>query len=262
MTTTTIAIVVAVVLLVLFAAAYTVQALERARSRKRQMEFALRKRIARLSALIEVFPAGFLTKDLAQLISRGLVDAWEQLSALERGNTTYSEGLTNASKQLEAIRSGAASHQGGAAPQNAQQFNDLERYLGVLQKLVSSLSQKGNMTPEEERLLSSQIKMLTVRANLGQHRFNADEAKSQNKPRLAAHHLQLAVNTLKKANSAHFQGDLAELQDQIMQLEALARQQDDQLHTLPSESEAVSKEWDSFSAHAKEDPWKKKAIYD
>lgn len=260
MSTATIAIIVATVLIVLMASAYTVQAMDRARTRKRQLEFALRKRIARLASLLEAFPVGFLTKDLSLLIARGQVDAWEQLCELERGNDTYAKALSEAIKQRDHFRSGGAPQQGTAAPQSAQQFLEIERNLALLQKLITSLSQKGQLTPEEERVLSHHVTVLTARAKLGQHRLNAQEAKQQDKPRLAIHHLQMAVNALKKLNSDHLQADLADLQDQIAQLEEQARQQEEQINALPPENAAVGKEWDSFGQ--KDETWKKKAVYD
>ena len=248
------------VLTLLVLAAYTTQGLERARARKRKLELALKKRIARLTALMEAFPPGFLTRELAVLIGRGLVDAWEQLCGIERGNRQYSQGLTTAIRQLESIRGGEQLKHAATPLETAQHFLQVELNLSLLHKLVDSLAQRNKVSADAAQALETQIRHLSAKAKLGHHRLNAREAEEQHKPRLAIHHLQLALAAVKKLGGIHFQAEQAELLDQIANLEAIAREQDAALQQQEGAPDASSKEWEAFSR--KEEDWKKKAIYD
>lgn len=250
----------ALILLVL--AAYSIQMVERNREKKRQLELVLKKRTEALLTVSERLPAEFLPHSLALLIARGCVDSFEQLHALNNRQPAYAQGLSNARAQLEQLRAQPDRAARRVRLQNEQQCLEAERNLNLLIKVIASMVERNQLTAAEAQQHQQQIQRLLLQSRLDSHQLQAQQARTQNKPRLAAHHLKLAIDILKKSGGAAAQPDITEMQNQVAELEQLAQRMEQ--HPTADSAQLMddeqNKEWEQFSK--KDESWKKKEQYD
>ena len=257
MSTVVIVAILAGALFVLISIAVTLQSIEKNRKEKRRLENALNARARNFQYLLDGFPQGFLSRDLQVLVCKCLADAYEQLVQIDPKNGTYQKQRDLNAERLNQFKQKPAGSQ-AVSLGDLEKIKEVQKLLGSLHKFVAKLMEGKRITAPEAKAYSQQIQHLMLQTTTDGLNLQALEAIKDQKPRLAAHHLQVAIDKLTRANvGGKYSSQLAGFQQQLEQLQQEAEQMEEESAALRAEAD---KEWDAINKP--DDSWKKKAIYD
>lgn len=244
-------------LFILITMAVILQSLEKNRKEKKLRENALNSRARNFQYLLDGFPQGFLSRDLQVLVCKCLADAYEQLARLNGRNSTYSKQRDLYTERLQQFREKAASEQAVSIGDMAK-IREVQKLLSSLHKFIAKLVESKEITAPEAKSYSQQIRQRMLSTTVEALTLQIHQAISENKPRLAIHHIQTAIGKLSQNNgNGQHTPRISALKQQMADLENQAQSQEAESDAKRDEAD---KEWDELNKP--DDSWKKKAIYD
>lgn len=244
-------------LFILVCIAVTLQGVEKSRKEKRRLENSLNARARNFQYLLDGFPQGFLGRDLQILVCKCLADVYDKLVQADSKNATYKKQRELNAERLKQFQE-KADNQQSVTLSDLAQIKEVQKLLSSLHKFIASLMQSKRISEQEAKAYSQQIRSLMTQTTLDGINQQIEAAKKDNKPKLAIHHINTAIDKLSKENGngqhtarlAHFQQQLAEMQQRLEETQAKSA----------AVREEADKEWDDLNKP--DDSWKKKAIYD
>lgn len=243
-------------LFLMVAVAYTLQAIERQRRERRRLATALRARIRDFEHMLEGFPEGFLGQDLRLLVCQCLLETYQQINRLERGND-YRAAADAVHRKMRQIQSGEDAP--ARRPlENQAQVRDVQQLLKRLFQYVERLHQSGRIDAAQAGSYGTQLRRLNTQAALDGFHLAAREAQEAGKPRLAIHYYRMAMDRIHQGNSdGHFNTLLEQLGARVAALEA---QQEAAETEGAADGDPLEDQWERFEAE--DELWKKKSLYD
>lgn len=249
-------------LVILLVVAYTVQTIEKNNRERRRLETALKLRSHEFNELLDALPASMLGRNLRLLICQGLEDVSQQLHKLNPREIT-SHDL----EHLQALRARMAQEPEQIAYQtltDGVQIKETQRQLKQLHAYLLRLRSAGRLTQAQAQQYVRQLQHLLVLTSLDGYQLASQQALQADKPRLAIHYLQLALERMQKHNTAEvFNARIQQTQNRITALEQSNPDTDasgspaQKSSTPPA---ASTEAWDQFEESG--DEWKKKSLYD
>ncbi len=246
------------------------QTIEKKQKQKQRLLTALKARSRTFKYILNGFPPDFLPKQLSLLVHRSLIDVCEQLSKMEPEDSIHIEELQHFSQQMDALQRKESSTK-RVQLKNAQQVQEVRRYLQELNKFIYILQRRGTITGAQVQGYSALIKQLVLQISVDNYLLSGSQAKQAGKTRLAVHYYGLAKKLLvREGGNKAFQQQIIQLDAILEEQEALLAETDPQAaaaaakakpqepSSTPVDNEAAS-EWEEFD---KEEHWQKKKIYD
>jgi hypothetical protein len=260
MTTTTIITAVLLSLLLLVAVTFTLQQIEKSNRAKKALIAALKSQNRNFHYLLESFPEGFLGRDLQLLVGQCLSDGLEQLSRLQPRDSPIQQEQRPLNERLAQLQAQPAPQPNSYQPlTDPAQIHEVQKLLNSLYNVVQRLHLNRRLDQARSDHYSRQVQRLATRVALDAHLNSAQQALAGGKLSLAVHHYGLAIDKMNKDNAdGVYAAQIIAYRQRKAELEARASQQQE---AEAAGSTAVSDEWKNFDDN-KDDPWKKKPIYD
>jgi hypothetical protein len=263
MNSVTIIVIIIVLLACLVCYAFVSQTLEQKRQHRQRLLAALQIRAGTFKYMLNSFPAGFLSRELALLVQRTLVDIYEQLTKLDPKNETYKQDLHAVTQRMNETWRQPQQPQSQILESN-QQIREIKRCLEELYKVVYHQESRRTLNSREAEVYRTQIKQLSLSITVDSYILHGQQARQSEKLRLAQHYFTIAQKLLvREDTSGAFDAKKSRL---TLWLEEL----DQQLRHIAPEASAksdgsdeqaeIDKAWEKFNQA--DENWKKKNLYD
>ena len=256
-------IIVAIALLMglLVCYAFFTQSIQRRNEHKKRLLAALKSRSRTFKYMLSGFPKGFLSKDLTLLVQQSLAEVSEQLGKLEPENPAHRQDFQLASAALAESRKQKGPHQ-PVKLESTQQIKEVKACLEELNKFVVNLVEKNTVSQTLASSYRSQIAQYLMQITVDSHDIQASKAAAANKVKLAIHHYEIALNTLKKNGKGLYQQRMELISKELDSLREILENADPHANSSRDNEAAESnaQEWDKMTSG--DDLWKKKNVYD
>ena len=241
-------------LFILVTFAITLQSIEKNRKEKRRLESALNARARNFQYLLDGFPQGFLSRDLQVLVCKCLADVYEQLVRTVPGNSSYKKQLDLNAERLKLFLEKPETSQ-SVPLGNQAQIIEVQKLLKNLHKFIATLLEAKRISAPEAKSYSQQIKRLMIQTTIESIDQQISDAIVADKPRLALHHINTAIEKLSRENTGgQYSAKISDLEQQLAEVQQKVSA------TSVAMKEESEKEWEELGKD--DESWKKKAIYD
>ncbi len=263
MSTVSVIVLIVVLLGALVCYAFISQTIAHKREQRQRMIAALKSRSRNFKFILSGFPTGFLPKELTVLVQRSLVETSEQLVELEPNEPRHMQDFQAVSAQMADSQKQVQSGQPKSLD-SLQQIKEVKMCLEELHKFIFHKEGKKSLTRNQADHFRAQIKQLVLQVTVDGYVLSGQQARQNNKTKLAIHYFDLALNLLiREGKTGQFDGRIQQLREIIGQLKEQLTQESPEAE-LNSQEQAerdeVASEWDKFSEP--DDQWKKKNVYD
>lgn len=233
--------------------AITMQSIEKNKKEKRRLETGLRTRARNFQFMLDGFPEGFLGKDLRALVGQCLLEVHSQLATMNPNDKACQVDLTKSQQLIEQIKNEPAA-QTMLQLTDPKQIKEIQKLLTNLNNFVAKLATSKRINAKQAKSYNHQIQQLNLQTTIDTIEDAAHQALQENKPKLAVHYLEMAIDKMNKNNAnSLFSPRIDTL---LLQLEDF----NSQVRQAELRRAEADKEWDRID---KDDgSWKKKALYD
>lgn len=200
---------------------YVSHSIEKQKAKRALLIANLSEKAHRLQMLIDKVPPAYLPKELKLVILNEIKNRYEKLVEAAPGNGKFKKQLDSATVQISDVQ---ASNDKPPAPQfkTPQEANQIKASLQELSKAVEAFVKTGKIQAADGQTMLSKIQLSFVEANVNYLISQGEQAKREDKPKLALHHFQKALGELTKRNKgqkyseriAQLNSAIAELSDQ------------------------------------------------
>lgn len=260
MSTITIISILIVLLATLVCYAFIYQTLQHRREKRARLLVALKARARTFKFMLSGCPEGFLPRELTILVQRGLIEVLEQLSKLEPREPAHKQDLQIVNAHL--LQTQRQTGPKSTVPlQNHQQIKEARICLEELHRYIVLQEARQALAHNQAEAYRNQIRQLVLQITVDGYTLNGVTAKQKDKPKLALHYYELALNLLvREQRGGSQQANIERIRAIVEDLSAQVAQEEAHKPGPSAAEQEVAEEWDKFG---EEDTlWKKKKIYD
>lgn len=240
--------------------AFAAQTIQQKREQRKRLLAALKRQSRSFKFTLNGCPAGFLTNELTIILLRSLIDVSEQLTKLEPSEASHGQDLQLYTQKVAEVQRSPPQVQ-RAAFENLQQIKEVRMSLEELHRFVFNLEGQGRVPRNSADAYRAQIKQLVLQITVDGYLISGQQARQNEKYKLALHYYELAQKLLTREGKAGlFEQKIASLQTICAELRNKLENGDGIPETL-DEQEGLDEQWDKFSS-TNENIWKKKQVYD
>lgn len=248
------------ILAILICGAFIAQATQQRREKHYRLLTALRAKSRRFRGILNTCPNEFLSRDLMVLVLRTIIDTSEKLAQLEKSNSTHLQDVSVFTAQLKKAQQKDL-HPAVNTPINPMEVNNAKSALKELEHYIHDLEEKQALPAKQTTAFKDQIKYLMFKLAIDSHELQAQTALEGNKPKIASHHYETAVDMItKNAKNSVLAAKLPILEKRIAELKQ--RISEEETHEIEEDHQTQVKDSNQEFLDNNEDSWKKKTVYD
>lgn len=247
----------AISMLILVAIAVIMQTIEKNKKQRKLLENNLRTRARNFEHMQEVFPEGFLNRDLLILLANCKLDVYEQLLNTSPSNSSYKNQAQHIKQQLEQLKQLSGTHS-PIRLTDAKKIPEIQKMLNSFFQSISKWADSGRINSKDAIVYGGHIRRLLLQTTTDGLEQAVSNAKNQGKFKLALHNLQMAIDKVEKANTkGEYNEKIQAYQSQMKEIKQEANIADEERTQRREQSD------EQWEAETKPDEsWKKNRVYD
>jgi len=247
-------------LAVLVCYAFVSQTIQQKREQRARILGALKAQSRNFKFMLSSCPSGVLSRDLAALVQRSLIDVSEELAQLEPRDYGHREDIQTYSNMLAETQNQARAPE-RAPLSNPAQVKDIRISLEELHKFVFNLENRQRLNRAQADAYRAQIKQQLLQVTVDGYLLQGQLAVQNEKFKLAVHFFDLAEKLLlREGKTGTYESRLAQIRNTIASLQVHIRKLEEASPGSTDERSELDEQWDRFEEGSAE--WKKKQIYD